>query len=107
MDPSPLPNPPRGGRKVAICDGDVRREMANEHRLSNAPMSVSAGSKHAAALRSAMVAFFDGSANSRFLANDGQTRLTIVRLSVPTVDYLGKLYVLSGQTLDIEAIRRN
>ena len=54
-----------------------------------------------------MVAFFDGSANSRFLANDGQTRLTIVRLSVPTVDYLGKLYVLSGQTLDIAAIRRN
>eukprot|EP00986_Skeletonema_menzelii_P017588 scaffold20572_cov97-Skeletonema_menzelii.AAC.1 len=31
---------------VAICDGDVRRAMANEHRLLNALMSVSAGSKH-------------------------------------------------------------
>eukprot|EP00986_Skeletonema_menzelii_P008689 scaffold3767_cov116-Skeletonema_menzelii.AAC.14 len=46
MEHLPLPNPPRGGTMVAICDDDVRRAMANEHRLSNAPMSVSAGSKH-------------------------------------------------------------
>eukprot|EP00986_Skeletonema_menzelii_P017706 scaffold21272_cov131-Skeletonema_menzelii.AAC.1 len=39
MDPSPPPNPPRGGRMVAICDGDVRRATVTEHRLLNALMS--------------------------------------------------------------------
>ena len=31
---------------VAIFDGDVRRATATEHHLLNAPMFVSAGSKH-------------------------------------------------------------
>eukprot|EP00986_Skeletonema_menzelii_P002463 scaffold661_cov100-Skeletonema_menzelii.AAC.4 len=86
MDPSPLPNPQRGGRMVAIFDGDVRRATANEQWLLHTPMSVSAGSNHVSNLvyfsggeRAAMVAFFDGSANSRFLENDGQTRLIIER----------------------------
>ena len=54
-----------------------------------------------------MVAFFDGSANSRFLANDGQTRLIIVRLSVLTVDYLREIQDGDCTFLNIVAIRRN
>eukprot|EP00986_Skeletonema_menzelii_P018619 scaffold26667_cov140-Skeletonema_menzelii.AAC.2 len=103
MEHLPLPNLTIKGRKVAMCDVDVRRAMATtEYRLLNTPMNVSSGSKHdniniimfiidqpTAALRSAMVVFFDGSANSRFLANDGQTRLIIGSIEVVTERYVG------------------
>ena len=44
--PSPLPNPPREGRMVAIYNGDFRRSPATEQGLLNTPMTVSGGSKH-------------------------------------------------------------
>eukprot|EP00986_Skeletonema_menzelii_P015343 scaffold11531_cov157-Skeletonema_menzelii.AAC.2 len=85
---------------VAIFDCDVRRATANEHRLLNAPMSVSAGSKHVginivihtndqptaalSAARCRCVLVLCEMNQFEFSCNDGEPRLIIGSIEVVT-----------------------